>query len=53
LRAALARSQFRHGETNRQCDLPLHGGQVPASLGVRMAQLGRVIAEAIVYHYED
>ncbi len=32
-------------------DLPLHGGQVPAWLSVRMAALGRVIAEAIVHHY--
>jgi hypothetical protein len=29
-------------------DLPLHGGRVPAWLGVRMSKLGRVIAEAIV-----
>jgi hypothetical protein len=32
-------------------NLPLHGGQVPAWLSVRMAALGRVIAEAIVHHY--
>jgi hypothetical protein len=32
-------------------DLPLHGGRVPAWLGVRMSRLGRVIAEAIVQHY--
>jgi hypothetical protein len=32
-------------------DLPLHGGRVPAWLGVRMSKLGRVIAEAIVHHY--
>jgi uncharacterized protein len=32
-------------------DLPLHGGRVPAWLGVRMSRLGRVIAEAIVHHY--
>ena len=32
-------------------NLPLHGGQVPAWLLVRMAALGRVIAEAIVHHY--
>lgn len=32
-------------------DLPLHGGRVPAWLATRMAALGRVIAEAIVYHY--
>src|SRR6516165_12687958 len=32
-------------------DLPLHNGRVPAWLGERMARLGAVIAEAIVYHY--
>jgi len=32
-------------------DLPLHGGRVPAWLGVRMSRLGRLIAEAIVHHY--
>lgn len=32
-------------------DLPLHRGRVPAWLGVRMAALGRVITETIVYHY--
>ena len=32
-------------------DLPLHGGRVPAWLGQRMARLGRLIAEAVVYHY--
>lgn len=32
-------------------DLPLHGGRVPPWLGVRMARLGRVIAEAIVLQY--
>ena len=32
-------------------DLPLHGGRVPAWLASRMAQLGRVVAEAIVHHY--
>jgi hypothetical protein len=32
-------------------DLPLHGGRVPAWLGVRMARLGRVIVEAIAHHY--
>jgi uncharacterized protein len=32
-------------------DLPLHGGRVPAWLAMRMAALGRVIAEAIVHHY--
>jgi len=32
-------------------DLPLHGGRIPAWLGVRMSKLGRVIAEAIVHHY--
>jgi uncharacterized protein len=32
-------------------NLTLHGGRVPAWLSVRMAALGRVIAEAIVHHY--
>jgi hypothetical protein len=32
-------------------DLPLHGGNVPAWLGTRMAKLGAVIAEAIVHHF--
>jgi len=31
--------------------LPLHGGRVPPWLSTRMAALGRVIAEAIVYEY--
>jgi hypothetical protein len=32
-------------------DLPLHGGRVPPWLATRMASLGRVIVEAIAYHY--
>jgi hypothetical protein len=32
-------------------DLPLHGGNVPPWLAARMASLGRVIVEAVVYHY--
>jgi hypothetical protein len=32
-------------------DLPLHSGQVPQWLAVRMAALGRVIVEAIVQEY--
>jgi uncharacterized protein len=32
-------------------NLPLHGGRVPAWLAMRMAALGRVIAEAIVGRY--
>jgi len=32
-------------------DLPLHGGRVPHWLAVRMAELGRVVTEAIVHHY--
>jgi hypothetical protein len=32
-------------------DLPLHGGQVPRWLALRMARLGAVISEAIVHHY--
>jgi uncharacterized protein len=38
----------RSGSAN----LPLHGGRVPTWLAVRMAALGRVIAEAIVQHYD-
>ncbi|NOJ47265.1 DUF763 domain-containing protein [Bradyrhizobium archetypum] len=32
-------------------DLPLHGGRVPAWLGVRMSSLGTIITQAIVHHY--
>src|SRR5467141_1107294 len=32
-------------------DLPLHGGQVPQWLAVRMARLGTVMSQAIVHHY--
>src|SRR5713101_8014495 len=32
-------------------DLPLHGGRVPAWLAERMASLGAIITQAIVYHY--
>ena len=32
-------------------NLPLHGGHVPRWLSMRMAALGRVIAEAIVHEY--
>lgn len=32
-------------------NLPLHYGHVPHWLGQRMTRLGRVITEAIVYHY--
>jgi uncharacterized protein len=32
-------------------DLPLHGGQVPRWLAVRMARLGSVMSQAIVHHY--
>jgi hypothetical protein len=32
-------------------DLPLHGGRVPPWLATRMAQLGRVIVEAIALEY--
>jgi hypothetical protein len=32
-------------------DLPLHGGRVPPWLAERMAALGAVITQAIVYHY--
>jgi hypothetical protein len=34
-----------------KADLPLHGGHVPMWLATRMAALGRVIVEAIVYEY--
>jgi len=34
-----------------KADLPLHGGRVPAWLATRMAALGRVIVEAMVYQY--
>jgi hypothetical protein len=39
------------GRPTGSADLPLHGGQVPAWLALRMARLGRVIAEAIVLEY--
>jgi uncharacterized protein len=32
-------------------DLPLHGGRVPAWLGVRMSSLGAIITQGIVHHY--
>jgi uncharacterized protein len=32
-------------------DLPLHNGQVPRWLAVRMARLGTVISQAIAHHY--
>ncbi len=32
-------------------DLPLHGGRVPQWLALRMARIGRVVAEAIVIEY--
>ncbi|KRR29244.1 DUF763 domain-containing protein [Bradyrhizobium retamae] len=32
-------------------DLPLHGGRVPAWLGVRMSSLGAIVTQAIVHHY--
>src|SRR5690349_24488948 len=32
-------------------NLPLHSGRVPPWLAERMAKLGRVIIEALVYHY--
>lgn len=34
-----------------RADLPLHGGHVPTWLSARMARLGAVICQAIVYHY--
>jgi hypothetical protein len=38
-------------ERSGSADLPLHGGRVPAWLASRMAQLGRVIVEAIAQEY--
>ena len=38
-------------ERSGSADLPLHGGRVPAWLASRMAQLGRVIVEAIAHEY--
>jgi len=38
-------------ERSGTADLPLHGGRVPAWLASRMAQLGRVIVEAITHEY--
>jgi hypothetical protein len=32
-------------------DLPLHGGRVPPWLSQRMAALGAIVCQAIVYHY--
>jgi hypothetical protein len=39
------------GRPTGSADLPLHGGRVPAWLGVRMQRLGRVITEAVVLEY--
>ena len=39
------------GYRTGSADLPLHGGRVPAWLSERMAKLGRVLVEAIVFHY--
>ena len=39
------------GQRTGRADLPLHGGRVPGWLAARMARLGRVVAEAIVFHY--
>ncbi|MFO1153902.1 MAG: DUF763 domain-containing protein [Rhodospirillales bacterium] len=33
-------------------DLPLHGGRVPKWLGERMARLGAIVCEAIVFEYD-
>jgi hypothetical protein len=46
-------SRYDPGMTQRtgSANLPLHGGRVPAWLATRMADLGRVITEAIVHHY--
>src|SRR6187397_218500 len=51
------RENARHGKVpimsrrGGSADLPLHGGRVPAWMGQRMARLGAVMTEAIVYHY--
>src|SRR5262245_58078503 len=39
------------GRKSGSADLPLHGGYVPKWLAGRMARLGAVISQAIVYHY--
>lgn len=39
------------GRPTGSADLPLHGGRVPAWLAMRMARLGRLIAETIVIEY--
>jgi len=39
------------GRRTGSADLPLHGGRVPAWLATRMAQLGRVLVEAIVLEF--
>ncbi|TPV93388.1 MAG: DUF763 domain-containing protein [Myxococcales bacterium FL481] len=39
------------GRATGTADLPLHGGRVPAWLGIRMQRLGRVVVEAIVLEY--
>ncbi|MEM6991009.1 MAG: DUF763 domain-containing protein [Myxococcota bacterium] len=38
------------GRSTGSADLPLHGGRVPPWLATRMAQLGRIMTEAIVLH---
>src|ERR1700722_13894362 len=44
------RATIMHQRTG-SANLPLHGGRVPPWLSIRMAALGRVIAEAIVHEY--
>src|SRR5215468_895808 len=39
------------GGRSGSADLPLHGGRVPPWLATRMADLGRVIVEAIAHEY--
>jgi uncharacterized protein len=39
------------GRKSGSADLPLHSGYVPKWLAGRMARLGAVISQAIVYHY--
>ena len=38
------------GRATGSADLPLHGGRVPKWLATRMAELGRLITEAVVLH---
>jgi uncharacterized protein len=39
------------GQRTGTADLPLHGGRVPEWLASRMAELGRVVVEALLLHF--